>query len=85
VVYATGGLVAQQDNLPVEGLAPTTTWQPGTLIRDPFRLDIPGETPPGDYRLLVGLYDEAGNRAPMLLPDGTVDDHLSFPLRVDKD
>ena len=85
VVGEISGLAAQQDNLPVEGLAPTTAWQPGVLIRDPFRLDIPEALAPGDYLLWVGLYDEAGNRAPVLLPDGTMADHLSFPLRVDDD
>ena len=35
---ADGSLVAQQDNLPVEGLAPTNTWTPGAVIRDPYRL-----------------------------------------------
>ena len=85
VVDAAGNLAAQQDNLPVEGLAPTTAWQPGALIRDPYRLDLPGVVPPGDYRLLIGLYDEEGKRSPMLLPDGTTADHLSFPLQAETD
>ena len=71
--------------MPVEGLAPTTTWQPGALIRDPYRLEMPAAAQPGAYRLLVGLYDAEGSRSPMALPDGTTTDHLSFPLQVEGD
>ena len=35
---AQGAMIAQQDNLPVRGLAPTDTWTPGVIIRDPYRL-----------------------------------------------
>ena len=79
---ATGRLVAQQDNLPVEGLAPTTTWQPQTAIRDPYRLSLPPELPAGDYALRVGMYDGAGRRT-LTLADGTSADHLSLPVHVD--
>lgn len=84
-IDGAGSLVAQQDNMPVEGLAPTTTWQPGALIRDPYRLEMPAAAQPGAYRLLVGLYDAEGSRSPMALPDGTTTDHLSFPLQVEGD
>ncbi len=82
VVDAAGNIIAQQDNLPVEGLAPTTTWQPGAVIRDPYRLELPNTTAPSGSHLLVGLYNGEGERAPFLLPDGTRADHLSFPLQA---
>lgn len=63
-----GSMVAQQDNWPVQGLAPTDTWQPETLIRDVYTLDLPADIPAGTYRLLVGMYDEAGRRT--LTPQG---------------
>ena len=76
-----GTLVAQQDNLPVVGLAPTNTWQPKTIIRDPYRLTIPPTATPGTYQLRIGLYDSEGRR-PLTLPDGTVSDHLALTVNL---
>ena len=78
----TGTLVAQQDNWPVAGLAPTDSWQPGVLIRDPYRLDVPTDSMPGEYQLWVGLYDEGGRR-PLTLADGREADHVVLPVLVD--
>ncbi len=77
---ADGALVAQQDNLPVQGLAPTNSWAPGTVIRDPFVLQLPNTA--GSYRLLLGLYDAAGTRAQLTLADGSTADALALPLTV---
>ena len=76
-----GAMVAQQDNLPVEGLAPTDTWMPGAVIRDPYRLSLPpGSVPPAEtHQLHVGLYNEAGRR-PLTLADGTTADHVTIPI-----
>jgi hypothetical protein len=49
-------LVAQQDNPPVRGTEPTSTWEPGEVVVDPYDLEIPGDAPPGEYVLTVGLY-----------------------------
>ena len=76
-----GLLVAQQDNLPVEGLAPTNSWQPNTIIRDPYRLTIPADAAPGAYQLLIGLYTDAGRRQ-LTLADGTQSDHLSLTVNI---
>ena len=78
---ASGRVVAQQDNLPVTGLAPTDTWQPGAIVRDPYQLAIPADAPPGLYELHIGLYDAAG-RLPVTLPGGTVADHLTLSVDV---
>jgi hypothetical protein len=77
-----GRVVAQQDNLPVRGLAPTDTWQGGTIVRDPYRLLLPKDAPVGGYFLHVGMYDAAGRR-PLTAADGTTADHLSFEVYVD--
>jgi hypothetical protein len=82
LLNANGQIVAQQDNIPVQGLAPTNTWQPGAVIRDPYRLAIPADLPPGAYRLIVGFYD-AGGRLVWTLPDGTTSDHVSFDVNVE--
>ncbi len=57
-------LWAQKDNEPVADTRPTTTWRKGEVIVDEYALPISAGAPPGDYRLLVGLYDPAtGERA----------------------
>ncbi|MEM7537456.1 MAG: hypothetical protein AAF639_35125 [Chloroflexota bacterium] len=62
ILNEQGQLVAQQDNLPVEGLAPTNTWAVNKLIRDPYRLSLPAELTPGSYQILVGMYNKDGRR-----------------------
>jgi len=56
VVDRTGELVAQQDQLPLGGFAPTYTWQPEQRIVDRFGLALPDTLAPGQYTVLVGLY-----------------------------
>ncbi len=76
-----GRLIAQQDNLPVTGLAPTDSWQAGVIVRDPYRLAIPDDTPAGDYRLLVGLYTADG-RLPLRLVDGSRAEFVEISIPV---
>ncbi|MCL4861122.1 MAG: hypothetical protein KJZ93_17020 [Caldilineaceae bacterium] len=84
VLNEAGQLVAQQDNAPAAGQAPTDAWQPGAVVRDPFVLGLPADLPAGDYRLIVGLYDEAG-RLRWQLPNGETSDHVGFELRITSD
>jgi hypothetical protein len=56
VLDQAGQLVAQQDNPPVRGTRPTSTWEPGTVIVDPYDLLIPQDAPVGDYAVTLGLY-----------------------------
>ncbi len=74
---ADGSVVTQQDGLPVGGTQPTDTWSPGTQIIDARHLAIPADTPPGEYWLRVGLYNDAG-RLPVTDPGqvAAVDDAL---------
>jgi hypothetical protein len=44
------------------GLWPVARWQTGMLIEDAHELMIPPGTPPGTYRLEVGLYDPASGQ-----------------------
>jgi hypothetical protein len=77
VVDADGGLVGQQDDLPVEGLAPTTHWQPGHMIRDPYRIALDGERQPAAIR--VGLYT-ANGRVSFERQGGTIRDTIEILL-----
>lgn len=62
---ASGGPVAQGwDSEPGMGFAPTDSWRPGVPVWDNRALQVPPDTPPGEYRLWVVLYTTA--------PDGTL-------------
>jgi hypothetical protein len=48
---------AQSDEAPACGAQSTEEWQPGEVVVDGHTLQIDPMTPPGEYPLLVGLYD----------------------------
>jgi len=61
-----GSLVAQRDERPLGGYRPTHTWTTGEVVGDRLGLLLPPDLPPGDYRLIVGMYDSAtGRRLPV--------------------
>jgi hypothetical protein len=61
-----GQVVAQVDQQPLAGTAPTTTWLPGEIITDPYTLALSAEVSPGVYRLIAGMYNAAtGQRLPV--------------------
>jgi len=65
---------ANGDGVPVNGRAPTSTWQPGQVVEDAHDLTIGATTPPGVYDVEVGLYLlKTGKRLRLLADDG-------FPL-----
>ncbi len=65
---------AQKDNRPVYDRFPTSRWPPGGVVADGYDLTLLEGTPPGSYRLAVGMYDTAtGDR---LLDPQSGRDHL---------
>ncbi|MCB0193826.1 MAG: hypothetical protein KDJ65_17890, partial [Anaerolineae bacterium] len=44
---------------PAAGNFPTDRWQSGDVIRDPWRLTLPSNVPPGEYRLTAQLGEES--------------------------
>jgi hypothetical protein len=71
LVGEDGLIASQHDSKPVGGLYPTTMWKAGEVIVDEHSLPLATDIPPGDYRLLVGLYrPETAERLPVLGPDG---------------
>lgn len=70
-----GGVVAQWDAQPLGGAYPTSLWEPGELIRDSFALVLKPDTPPGNHRLIAGLYVLPEVRR-LLLPSGA--DHVEI-------
>lgn len=64
-------LWAQKDSPPQNGAAPTSAWQPGTLIEDEYELRLHPDTPPGVYEVEVGMYLPAsGQRLGVLAERG---------------
>ena len=54
---ARNQVVAQQDSEPAGGTRPTDGWTPGEVIDDNHGLPVPYGTPPGEYRLILAVYD----------------------------
>ncbi len=52
-----GNLVAQRDSQPNAGQYPTSTWMPGTVVRDQYTVPLPRDLSPGSYSVLVGMYE----------------------------
>jgi hypothetical protein len=62
---------ARVDSQPLDGAAPTSTWQLGQMFEDRYELTTMPDTPPGPYEIEVGLYlPWAGRRLGILGPDG---------------
>jgi hypothetical protein len=57
LLNAGGVLVAQRDSEPAGGSQPTTTWQINTIINDQHGLALPSDLTPGEYQIIIGLYD----------------------------
>jgi hypothetical protein len=52
-----GSVIAQIDSQPQGGGLPTASWATGQIISDQYPLQIPADTPPGAYRIVVGMYN----------------------------
>jgi hypothetical protein len=61
-------LAFQNDKLPLNALLPMTRWKPNQPLRDAHAMVIPADLPAGTYRVVVGVYDPAGQR--LLTQDG---------------
>jgi hypothetical protein len=48
--------VAQRDAKPRTGSYPTDLWEEGEEIVDHVSLEVPAETRPGEYDLVIGMY-----------------------------
>ncbi len=82
-----GNIKAQQDQLPGGGQFPTTGWLPQEYLADSYHLPIPADTPPGRYRLEIGLYDANDfSRLPVVESGQARNDHVileSWPISIE--
>ena len=68
---ATGQRVSGWDNPPLKGDYPTSAWDTGEVIADPYRVPVPADALPGEYTIAVGMYDaKTGERLSVTLADG---------------
>ncbi len=66
---ADGVPVAQHDGVPVGGYRPASGWAAGETIIDRHGLALPNNLPPGEYRLVAGMY-HSGDGTRLVLSDG---------------
>lgn len=64
-----GNVWGQGDAAPFHGLHPTSTWEPGMILRQRHELRIGPGTPPGTYYLALQVYDPASG-APLARSQG---------------
>ena len=71
LVGPDGVVWAQQDNFPQAGRFPTGQWPDGATVLDDYALLLREGAPPGEYRLLVGMYNwQTGQRLPAVDAEG---------------
>jgi hypothetical protein len=58
-VLGDQGLVAQHDGPPAGGRLPTSIWEQGEVVADKHAIRLPANLPPGEYRLIAGMYSLA--------------------------
>ncbi len=82
LLSADGQYIAGHDSPPDSGHAPTGAWVENDLVLDPHIIELPADLPPGDYRLVVGMYDASGTRLPFFAPDGTPLPDAAIPVQT---
>jgi hypothetical protein len=80
LVDSENNIVAQGDGLPQRGFYQTNEWQPGEEVIDTYMVQLPAAIEPGEYKLLVGFYDQNGARLQVLDEAGQfISDHARLP------
>ena len=85
VLDAADKIVGQVDAWPVQGTFPTSQWQPGEIVVDPYLVTLSPDMEPGPYRLHAGLYLLAtGQRLPVIDTSGNpIDDKVEVAVIFD--
>ena len=69
VLDAAGNPVFQHDSVPGQGERPVPGWLAREVVEDRHELTVPGDVAPGNYRVVVGLYEmRNGKRLPVQAP-----------------
>ena len=79
-----GHTIAQVDSEPVFGRAPTSMWVAGERLVDTYIINLPDATPPGDYTIMIGMYDwTTGERLPLFLDGQSVSNDVYHLPRLE--
>ncbi|HLF26044.1 MAG TPA: hypothetical protein VJG32_06895 [Anaerolineae bacterium] len=63
-------VVAQDDRLPCNFSLNQADWRPGNIVLEAYQLQVPADTPPGNYRVVLGVYQpDSGARLPVRQSD----------------
>jgi hypothetical protein len=57
ILGSDGQILAQKDNVPVNGTYPTTLWLSGEVVTDKYRISLKDDLSIGEYPIEVGFYD----------------------------
>ncbi len=79
VLGADGTVRAQNDSAPQGGTYPTSLWQAGEFVAETVHILLENPLPPGEYSLIVGLYNPADGAR---LPLATGGDHAEIRFSV---
>ena len=72
-------IVGQLDSEPGGNLLPTDIWQPGQVVTDRYGILIQPGTPPGEHRLIAGMYSlSTGERLPVQQDGDILGDHTTL-------
>jgi hypothetical protein len=71
LLNSAGEQVAGHDGVPRSGAAPVIAWPEGVIQPDSHRIEIPQALPPGEYTLIVGLYNDFNERVRSIDPTGS--------------
>ncbi len=79
MLHNVGRLVGQIDTVPGDGLAPTTSWEPGASLIDRYGVRVPQQTSSGRYTVIVAVYHAVtGERLPVVIDGEPGGDHISL-------
>lgn len=80
-------VLAQVDGAPAVSERPSITWDDAseTHISPPFALALPGDLPPGEYRIMVGLYNFTSGERLLVEPPGVASGDALELLRLQID
>lgn len=75
--------VVNQDSIPMNWTLPTTCWRPGQIVQDRHGVRIDPNAAPGEYLMLVGLYEEtSGEREYVHTAERAKDFAVEMPIKI---
>ena len=82
ILNAEGQQVAGHDSVPRNGTFPMTEWPVESVQADVHHIELPANLPPGQYTIIVGLYNSFSERLAVTTADGQTYPNRAVPLAV---